>query len=457
LGKPLANNKAGASSIVQFELAIQIDPLIFHLPVFCQFVQSANVHSERATLLPAQSTLNLETTTAMTKLTHDLMSLSQQRATGELVVQYKNEATPPWKLYFYMGRLVYATGGNHSVRRWFRAIKQHAPDALSNSWLQNTVATEQPWEVDLINQMVAQNLITTPQAKVITQSIVQEAMFSLIDQQFITTQWRPNVKIVQHSAFLSVEQVLADAQKMREGWRGSGLGYLQDWMVQFSPDLAPILKSPPNLASQVSPATFQSMIRLLQGKLTLWDVCLHMRRPLADVMRVLLPFVRQGVIELQTIPDLPCPCPVPTEAASVSVKPKSLIACIDDSPAIGQIMESILTPQGYEVMSILNPLHGISILLERKPELIFLDLVMPNTNGYELCTFLRKTSSFQNTPIIILTGNDGVVDRVRAKLTGASEFLGKPPEPQKVLQMVHKYLGESDTPGNRPSSGYAIA
>jgi chemotaxis family two-component system response regulator PixG len=104
-------------------------------------------------------------------------------------------------------------------------------------------------------------------------------------------------------------------------------------------------------------------------------------------------------------------------------------------------MESILQPQGYEVLSILNPLQGISILLERKPDLIFLDLVMPHTNGYELCAFLRKTTSFQETPIIILTGNDGVIDRVRAKLTGASEFLGKPPEAQTVLRTVKKYLG----------------
>jgi two-component system, chemotaxis family, response regulator PixG len=393
----------------------------------------------------------------MTKLTHDLMALSQQRATGELVVRYKNDVAPAWRLYFYMGRLVYATGGEHAVRRWYRAMKQHCPDVLNNGWLNQAQATEQPWEVDILNQMVAQNLLTTAQAKLITQSIVQEVMFALIEQRFSTSQWKPNVKIAQHSAFLSVEQVIADAQQMREGWRGSGLGYLQDWMVQFSPDLAPILKSPPNLASQVSPATFQSMIRLLQGKLTLWDVSLHMRRPLADVMRVLMPFIRQGVIELQNIPDVPVPCAVPAVVNQpITNQARSLIACIDDSPAIGQIMESILVPQGYEVLSILNPLQGISILLERKPDLIFLDLVMPNTNGYELCTFLRKTTSFQETPIIILTGNDGVIDRVRAKLTGASEFLGKPPEPQKVLSMVHKYLGVPDHAAAPIANGYAV-
>ncbi len=396
--------------------------------------------------------------TAMTKLTHDLMALFQQRATGELVVRFKNESIPPWRLYFYMGRLVYATGGSHSVRRWYRAIKQHCPEILSSNWLSGISAAEHPWEVNLINLMVGQNLITSTQAKLITQSIVQEVMFSIIEQNFVTSEWKPNVRITQHSAFLAIEQVIADAQKMRIGWRDSGLGYLHEWMDQFSPDLAPVLKNPPNLASQVSPATFQSMIRLLQGKLTLWDVALHMRRPLADVIRVLLPFIRQGVIELQNIPDLPSPCPLPTMTDSaILTQSRGLIACVDDSPAIGQIMESILSPHGYEVLSILNPLQGISILLERKPQLIFLDLVMPNTNGYELCTFLRKTTSFQETPIIILTGNDGVIDRVRAKLTGASEFLGKPPEPQKVLQLAQKYLGKADEVIEKSSGDFAVA
>lgn len=341
-----------------------------------------------------------------------------------------------------MGRLVYATGGNHPVRRWYRALKQHCPEVIKRGWLNHTTAAVQPWEVDVLNQMISQNLITTVQAKLIVQAIIEEVMFALLDKQFVRSQWHSNVKIAQHIAFLSVEQVTTDVRKLQAGWQGSEVNYLQDWMEQISPDLAPILRSPPNLEAKVSAATFQSMLRLLQGQLTLWDLSLHMQRPLVDVMRVLIPFMRQGIIELQQIPDLPVPCALPTIAESVDVsQSKAVIACIDDSPAISQIMESILQPQGYEVLSILNPLQGISILLERKPDLIFLDLVMPHTNGYELCAFLRKTTSFQETPIIILTGNDGVIDRVRAKLTGASEFLGKPPEAQTVLRTVKKYLG----------------
>jgi chemotaxis family two-component system response regulator PixG len=85
-------------------------------------------------------------------------------------------------------------------------------------------------------------------------------------------------------------------------------------------------------------------------------------------------------------------------------------------------------------------------MLARKPDVIFLDLVMPNTNGYEICAQLRKLSFFRNTPILILTGNDGIVDRVRAKLVGASDFLNKPVDAGIVLSVIRKHL-EQGTQG----------
>ena len=80
------------------------------------------------------------------------------------------------------------------------------------------------------------------------------------------------------------------------------------------------------------------------------------------------------------------------------------------------------------------------MLLEQKPDLIFLDLVMPIANGYEICSQIRRISAFKDTPIIILTSNDGIVDRVRARMVGATDFLAKPIEREKVLRVAHRYL-----------------
>jgi chemotaxis family two-component system response regulator PixG len=109
------------------------------------------------------------------------------------------------------------------------------------------------------------------------------------------------------------------------------------------------------------------------------------------------------------------------------------------------VLKCIIEPLGYEVLGITEPLQSVSTLLQRKPDLIFLDLIMPNTNGYELCTFLRKTTTFQEIPIVILTGRDGMIDRVRAKMAGSSDFLSKPPDPAKVLQILRKFLQVPET------------
>jgi two-component system, chemotaxis family, response regulator PixG len=382
--------------------------------------------------------------TAMTKLSYDLLMLSQQRATGELTVNYGTEPLQ-CRLYFYLGRLVYATGGVHPVRRWNRGLQQHCPNCITSQWIKvarsSHTSSHELWEIDLLNQAMAQNLIGLNEAKAAIRQITQEVLFEILGYGKATTSWKPGVKVEHQTTFLAIEQLINEAQALRLQWYAIGRG-AQAFFAQVSPDLAPVVIHPYELESQVSPEAFISMVNLMKGQYTLWDVAGQMKCSLPNLIRVLWKLIQQGVIELRPIPDLPAPIaqPAPTPKAVVKPKKKFLIACIDDSPAIGQKMNQILEPEGYEVLTITNPLQGISILLDRKPDLIFLDLVMPNTNGYELCTFLRKTSAFQNTPIVILTGHDGVIDRVRAKLAGSSDFLAKPPEADKVLQVVDRFL-----------------
>jgi two-component system, chemotaxis family, response regulator PixG len=395
--------------------------------------------------------------TVVTKIAYELMDLHQRRATGELVITLDQQPQTEWKLYFYLGRLVYAAGGDHSVRRWYRAFRYHCADCWNSGWLRTVQPASEPWEVDVLNQAVSQGQVTTAQAKLVIQTIIREVVFAFVECQGLQTQWSVGKQVAQQSAFLAIDQVIQDAYQLREQWRNSGLGHLQELLTQFSPDLAPVIRDHQQLSTQVSHPVYESLNRLMQGKLTLWDVAVQMQRPLPAVMRSLLPLIRQGVIGLQEIPDLPSPFPTVASAggpAVVSAPPstrRGLIACIDDSPAIGQALSTILTSQGFESMVVLNPLQGLSALLERKPDLVFLDLMMPNTNGYELCTILRKTAVFQNTPIIILTGNDGVIDRVRAKLVGATEFVSKPPQPAKIIQILQRHLGygSEETPAEK--------
>jgi chemotaxis family two-component system response regulator PixG len=122
------------------------------------------------------------------------------------------------------------------------------------------------------------------------------------------------------------------------------------------------------------------------------------------------------------------------------------VACIDDSRIDSLAMHKILTEAGYRCINIHDPVQALPILLEKKPDVIFLDLVMPVANGYEICSQIRRISALKDTPVIILTSNDGIVDRVRAKMVGSSGFLAKPINAEKMLNMLRMHLHKSMQP-----------
>ncbi len=147
-------------------------------------------------------------------------------------------------------------------------------------------------------------------------------------------------------------------------------------------------------------------------------------------------------------------------AGDVSAPPRirihqPLIVCIDDSFQVCQAVNQILAPAGYRFTSIQDSMQALPTLIELKPSLIFLDLMMPVANGYEICVQVRRVSVLKDIPIVILTGKDGIVDRVRAKMAGASDYLAKPVEADKLLAVVQKYLILKD-PKPKPSGDYEM-
>jgi two-component system, chemotaxis family, response regulator PixG len=75
-----------------------------------------------------------------------------------------------------------------------------------------------------------------------------------------------------------------------------------------------------------------------------------------------------------------------------------------------------------------------------RPDLILLDVGMPNVDGYQLCALIRKSSVLKEIPIVMVTGNKGLIDRARARLAGATDYLTKPFAQADLLKIVMRYL-----------------
>lgn len=124
----------------------------------------------------------------------------------------------------------------------------------------------------------------------------------------------------------------------------------------------------------------------------------------------------------------------------VSTSKTYTIACIDDSPTVLQAINTFLDDKSFSVVLISDPVKALMQIIRSKPDLILLDVTMPNLDGYELCSLLRKHPSFRNTPIIMVTGNTGFIDRAKAKLVGASGYLTKPFTQPDLMKIVFKHL-----------------
>ena len=373
------------------------------------------------------------------ELTSKFTALKQERFSGRLIL--KNSVRQEWVIYLYLGRILYASGGIHPVRRWRRNLTIHCPEiAFEELNLPATVSSSSAealnscWEYQLLCSWLEQRQTSREQVLGLVQAIVYEVLFDVIQAIQVTFEVKQESPLSAQLVLLDAEQVIVQVQKTWQTWQTAKI-------ADRSPNQAPVIKQPEQLQQQTSASVYQALAALLDGQRTLRDLAVQMKRTVLEVSCSLLPYIQAGLVDLIEISDLPAPkVPTASEPQNPAAPQRYLVACVDDSPLVCQTMEKILTTAGYQFLAVQDSLRAIATLLTRKPDLIFLDLVMPNTNGYEICTQLRKVSTFRDTPIIILTGNDGIIDRVRAKVVGSSGFLSKPVNAETVLEVARAHL-----------------
>ncbi len=363
----------------------------------------------------------------------------QLRFNGNLDVQDTDGNT--WIFYYRLGRIVWATGGVHPVRRFYRKITQHCPQInLRTLNFGDSVAQSNSWDYHILTLLHQRQKLKPEQVNAVVESTITELLFDIVQRSVfspLSSDHNQDEILDVPLTLSSSDSFLQQAQKDWEKWQ-------QAKLTKISPNLAPKLIPSEKLQAQLNEQVYQNFVQLLTGKSTLRDLELKIKQNPLKLTRSLLPYIQKGMVKLVKLPDLPLPIKQQRIASSqTETKTREefpLIACIDDSPQISEMLGSMLTPHNYKFIGIQDSVQAIPLLIEQKPSLIFLDLVMPVANGYEICAQLRRMSLFAKIPIIIVTGSDGLVDRMRAKMVGATGFMSKPLEPQKVMALVRKYV-----------------
>ncbi|MEH2111958.1 response regulator [Nostoc sp.] len=387
-------------------------------------------------------------------LVNEFKTCTQLQYNGKLNI--KSSKGSQWTFYYRLGRIVWATGGTHPFRRWRRHIAQNCPQIdVDKLQLRVQDLSIDYWDYKLIEVFYKKQKIQREQIQSIAENTIAELLFDLALQgNFASISCNRSQEVILETpmSFTSAEMSVKHMQDSWKIWSEAGL-------ANFSPDLAPILRRPEQLQQMVSPSVYKNFVNLINGKFTLRDLAMKMKQSVLPLTRSLLPYILKGIIELVEVPDLPLGVTeVNNNSTSTQAKKRTvpLVACVDDSPQVCKMLEDIITSNGLRFVKIQDAVQALPTLIQDKPDLIFLDLIMPVASGYEICTQLRRISTFSNTPIIILTGSDGLLDRVRAKVVGSTDFLTKPVVADKVMSIVRKYLPTSSVSTDKSQSSLEV-
>lgn len=116
------------------------------------------------------------------------------------------------------------------------------------------------------------------------------------------------------------------------------------------------------------------------------------------------------------------------------------ILIVDDSPTQINVLSRILAKQGYEVISAADGTQGVDMASSEKPDLILMDVVMPNLNGFQATRQITRNPATSHIPVIMLTSKDQETDRVWAERQGASDYLTKPPVEAELIEKIKSLL-----------------
>ena len=117
-----------------------------------------------------------------------------------------------------------------------------------------------------------------------------------------------------------------------------------------------------------------------------------------------------------------------------------IILIIDDDEKLNQLLHDFLGDFGFDTISATHPAEGLRLLKKKTPDLVILDVMMPDMDGFEVCKTIRQAHT---VPIIMLTARGEVTDKIVGLELGADDYLAKPFEPRELVARIHSVLRRS--------------
>ena len=376
-----------------------------------------------------------------------LIELGQR--TGELFVETYGAASGgstktanhfSWFVFFLNGQIIYAGDSASNLGRLRDYLRRYKLEKSLDQSSGSSIATVNAPEYGYLWSLLENHVITPAQGRSMIQGMVHETLFDLLSLHQGSFIFELSSALSPQLTTLEIAPLVTQIMKQVQEWK------------QFhphiqSPDQCPAITNAAQLRETLTATSFRALEWWVDGKTSLRQMARYLNRDIVTVARAVYPYVQQGLVQI-AYPAVE-ESAMPKRGANLLQRHKvPRIVCIDDGATIRKTVEYILNRHGYEASAISNPLKALSLVFYLKPDLILCDIDMPELDGYEICAMLRTSSLFRETTIIMLTGKDGFIDRVRARMVGATDYLTKPFGEGELLMLVEKYvgLGQPDRP-----------
>jgi twitching motility two-component system response regulator PilG len=336
-----------------------------------------------------------------------------------------------WFVFFLNGQIVYCQAGESSLSRINDYLRHYRVDQRLNKTQLATLESTNSPEYAYIWALLEQNIITPKIARNIIHGLVHETLFDLLSLHQGSFIFDLGAALVPQLTSLEIPVLVTKITKQVQEWK-------QLYPHIQSPEQLPTLADIDRLSNSLPAPTVSKLEHWADGKTSLRQLARYLNRDIFTVAKAIYPYVLQGWLQL--VYSGTSSFSIQTQKWEQVKNSKGKIVCIEDAIAICETVELILKPQGYEAISITKPLEALSLVFQLKPDLILCDIAMPELDGYEICAMLRHSTAFRLVPIIMLTGKEGFIDRVRARMVGATDYLTKPFTDTELLMLVEKYI-----------------
>ncbi|MGL5081443.1 MAG: response regulator [Microcoleaceae cyanobacterium] len=374
-----------------------------------------------------------------------LIELGQR--TGELMVEAytpsqngadltrpKRFQEPCWLVFCLTGQIIYAGQSENNLSRLRDYLRRYDLDTALDHLEMPALATLNAPEYGYLWVLLEKSTITPAQGRNIIHGMIHETLFDLLSQHQGSFIFEMGPPLVPQLTTLGISPLLAKIMKQVQEWK-TFHPYIQ------SPNQCPFIPDTDRLRQTVKSSTFETLNHWVDGITSFRQIARYLNRDIVTVTRAIHPFVQKGLVHVLA-PDTSSEPSFQGRLDSTTKMPR--ILCLDDDGVVRELVEAILQPHGYEIKTVGHPLEALSVVFQFKPDLILCDIAMPELNGYEICAMLRSSTAFRQTPIVMLTGIDGFIDRLKARMVRATNYLTKPFGEHELLTLVEAYVGSGN-------------